>query len=504
MNRIHIAAVLLLLSSLLTMCREGDLGEVDFIALSTPEVLSLGEAAGEMTIEVKTANPTWSFVKKGDWLTVTKSGEGLTLTVEENRSPVERGGEILILSGTASKKISITQEAAPLVLDSTQSDDEGVSDSFALSADSVIMRHTARSFVIEVTGTITDWEAESDASWISLTSNPRAGVVEVTVEENPNYEMRVGAIYFTIGGSAAIGAFVVRQEGVPHYILPSLDFLTDNIGVRQFEFARGSALSAGPDGMFNMNQWAYQTDGDLFGSITYYIFNDAAPGDYGSDLEYYKRAIVFARDKALFADRREREGMRQFLLSEGFVWDEDMGWFINTTRGVVARIMTTGDARVIYECRPEQPTPMETITDLSLSNLEATTRDEMLAWEAAHGGILNEEASSIGKVWTDEDQYWFEVGKDGLVGRFYAVNAKSGAIVRRNYQYDTKSLALFEYGGSDFLTNEFFLKARSEGFLYDGEISHRVFQFTNIAKRVYLYVLVAPSGNIALQAEPLA
>lgn len=485
MNLRHItlfAGICLLGASISGCSKDDNITTVDNIDLSTGTTLDFEGVALDKTIDVSSTNK-FSFIKKGDWLQVTQSGNQLVLQAPANEEPSPRSAEILLISGKVSKKINITQKAG------------GVSN-LVLANNATTIRHRRRVLMLDLGGNVTDWTVQSDASWLKLSPIQHAGRLNVEVEANPTYENRVAKLIFTFGAEGT-KEFTITQLGKARYVLPSFNFLTDNVGVRRFEFARSSALNQGPDGIFNLDQWSYLLDSDLFGSVTYKVFNDAAPQDFGSNLEYYKRAILFARNANLFYDKREVEGMKQFLEGEGFVWNEDFQWYENTAKEVRAEIRASGGSRVYFESHPTQPEAQEPIRDLSLANLSATTIEEVKAWEALNGGTFKPESSSV-----TAGQYWFEVNDDQLIGRFYAVDTKTGRVTRRNYQYKRKSLAFFSHKGSDFLTKEFRLKARDAGFTFDTEYRHRIYRFTHKEKSVNLFVLVAPSGNLALQIEP--
>lgn len=486
MNLKHItllAGISLLGASISGCSKDDNITTVDSIELSTPTTLDFEGSALEQSIDVS-ATSKFSFIKKGDWLQVSQSGNKLVLQAPANEEPSPRTAELLVISGKVSRKIHITQGAG------------GVSH-IVLSDNSTTIRHRRRTLMLDLGRKVTDWQVESSASWVKLTPIQHAGRLTIDVEANPTYENRVAKLIFTFG-SEGTKEFTLTQLGKARYVLPSFDFLTDNIGVRRFEFSRSSALNQGPDGIFNLDQWSYLLDSDLFGSVTYKVFNDAAPQDFGSNLEYYKRATLFARNSNLFSDKREFEGMKQFLESEGFVWNNTFGWYENTSKEVKAEIKISGGSRVVYESHPAQPAAFSPIRDLSLSNLQAKTIEQVKEWEARNGGVFKPESSSEAA-----GQYWFEANDDQLLGRFYAVDTKTGNVTRRNYQYKDKSLAFFGHKGSHFLTKEFLLKARSEGFTYDTEFKHRLFRFVHLDKKIYLFVLIAPSGNLALQVEPL-
>lgn len=488
MKKIRHIFIIPLCALLFTMCSEPELIEGDTLELSKEGIIELANTPVQMVIEVKTNKSDWTFIKKGDWLTVKQNPNQLLIEAHNNEGSESRSAEILVLSGRVSKKIEIVQQ--------------GGKSNFTLSQEKVTISNWGDSFSLDVSTNAKNWKARTDADWVQLIPIYQTGKLDVSVAENTDHEERIAKIYLTTDEFVE-KEFTIYQVGKKYYLLPSLDFLTNNLSIREFEFARGSVLNSVPNGLINLNKWVFGTDSDVFSSVVYTIFNDAPNSDVDSDLEFYKQSTVYASNPTLFQDKRELQGLKRYLESQGFIWDDEFQWYYNFEKYVVAEIKITGSSSTIsFRYLPPQPSAYKTLESLPFTNLSLTNKDEMLEWEAKNGGVLNTEISKLDPE-ASKNHYWFDLNDGGeLKGRLYVVSTNTEKIDFRNYQYKNLSLALYDHSNTVFLTKEFMSLMKKEGFVYEEEFEHGVFRFTSIEKKIHVFVHLNSFG-LVLQVEPL-
>lgn len=155
-------------------------------SVSSHEFTSSG---GSRTVEV-TANVNWEVIVSASWLSSDKSsgtGNGnFVLTASANATTSDRTTEVILKNGSLVRTISVTQQAAPIVLTTDQT-----SMSFSSSggvADLLINSNHS-------------WTVVTADSWISLSDESGNGdkVVNVTASFNPSTIARTGTIVVNSG-----------------------------------------------------------------------------------------------------------------------------------------------------------------------------------------------------------------------------------------------------------------------------------------------------------------
>lgn len=462
----------LLLGVALIQCDMPEVEGTDYLTVSEYGQVDMPAVKTNKELKVTCNNPVWEVVKMdADWLKVEKTPTSIRLSADANPETTERKCEILVVSGTVSQKIVVTQA--------------GADNSFHLSQDHINFAWWDNEVVINLSVNSPEWEASTTADWIELTVIKPAGQLRVNAEINPTNEARQGHINLSTDNGRKQQQIVVHQEGQVLYFLPSFDFMSHSMSVRMFEFGRFSELLAAPDGVFNKTTWTFGTDSKAFNRITYTIFDDT-PNMKNSKEQYYKYSEVIATDPTLFETKRERDAAGKFLSENGFVFNEEAGAYTNYDLYASAEVRyisseTSTKSSIFFYCTPFQPEAYRTIGTLPSVHKEVQTLAEVKAYEEAHQGLYVPERSFIGAANKTTDGYYYSDplgnGKDAPLARYYDVKRSTGEVNFICYYYDTKSLGLFEYKGSDFLTEEIVAKMKELGYKYVNETQHRTFKF---------------------------
>jgi hypothetical protein len=161
--------------------------------------------AGSYPIAVA-SNATWTVTVNADatWCTVqpeSGNGDGVaTVNVAENATIETRTTTIIFAAGTLAQQVSVTQAAAPPVLE--------------IDRTTIDAAHTADSYAIAVTSNIA-WTAtvNVDATWCTLTDANATGngTVTVNVTENTTTVIRTATVTITAG--ALTRTVAVEQAG---------------------------------------------------------------------------------------------------------------------------------------------------------------------------------------------------------------------------------------------------------------------------------------------------
>lgn len=451
--------------------------EEDALELSEKGNIVVPASTSKLEITVSTASGKWEVINTGsEWIKSEKTPSSLRLEISENPTSASRKAELLFLSGKMSQKLVLTQEGSGNV--------------FHLSSDKIEFPWWNERSILSLDASGAEWHASTEASWLHLTEIPSSGRLMVESEDNPTFEYRRANVHLSTADGTASQIITVTQSGRIDYILPYMEFLTTSLQVQDFEFARYSGLIGAPNGMFNKTVWTFTTDSEVFTRISYTIYDESSD-ELDASKQFYKRSQVIANDGNLFQDKHAREGAIRFLGTQGFIYDDETGTMRNYEKGVRAELVhSDGFSAIQFTCDPKQPQAYATFEALPTAHFEVTNKAEMEAFEEAHGGVLDTERS---KLSGSNFLYYYRHKEGGTskkpIWHLYSINEKgNGTLEFLNYFYESKSTALFEYGKSDFLTDEFLDKMKSLGFEYNNEITHKRFEFVNVKEGLKCYV----------------
>lgn len=242
---------------LMVSCTEDDSQPTLSVSVSVSDTsLSFSKASESKEVEVL-SDVVWNAIANVDWIKLTVKENLLIVTAEENKGVKARSGEILIY-GSVGEKITVTQEGSEnnLVV---------VPESFSVDCDGGL-------FYFHVESNIENWDVYIDVDWMEVVVEKTAlNQVAVKISESKILETRTANILVQSKDKAISREVTVTQEGTPYCILPFLKFgrLPSFREFNDFEFDRGSRLTATPDGE-RRNYWVYTPKGTGFDLIMYH------------------------------------------------------------------------------------------------------------------------------------------------------------------------------------------------------------------------------------------
>lgn len=141
-----------------------------------PSTFEISSEAQTLTLDVK-ADADWSITSDSEWASVRPGGgmagqsTAVKVTVKANTDMVPRKASLTVKAGKTRETVTITQNPTHTV---------------TLSSTRATMGAQSSSTEIEVTSN-TDWTAEADASWLSLTpASGKSGTTKMTVKAAAN------------------------------------------------------------------------------------------------------------------------------------------------------------------------------------------------------------------------------------------------------------------------------------------------------------------------------
>lgn len=334
-----LSALLLLLPA----CKEvNDIEEVT-LNLSTASV-TLPKGESQQTLTIATNQETWSAFspEESSWLTLSQSGNVLTIQAQANDQGQERRSVILVNAGGLQRKVSVRQAAASLLIS-----------------------------VEEEALTLSDVGGKVSIPYTSNTPNPQIELAEaldwvriervtpsaITLSTQPNREQgqRIAKINITAGKE--IQELEVRQEGRPYYVMPILHYPAPLEVVSEAELARHNALLQLPDGERNKTQYSFKTRSEVMPTIIYeYISNRSFS---------YLSATSFCQGRENVENNSQFEA---FMTNHGFTEQTDLAssdtrvyWNEKLASEATVTLISTG-ARIVWTYYPKQDKAYPTFT----------------------------------------------------------------------------------------------------------------------------------------------
>lgn len=420
------------------------------LKLSQPKIL-LPKEKNEAVVEVTTNAPEWTAFAESSWIEVSRDGHKLVVHAAANEGVKARTGIVKVLAGSLVQALSVEQTAADVVLSPMTETQE--------------LDQWGGEISIYVDANTADWEATTDVDWITLDPHNIRNTLIVSVDENITEEAREGTISFVHAGTV-LSTCVVKQSAKLTFLMPAPKFMVKINEVRSFEGKRRSDIVKIPDGFVNSTLWGFRTKSELFPTIEYEFIG-----------ERYMSAKVIAKDKKTFTENVE--GLKEFLLSNGFVEGEVKDTYMNDELEMSAKINTTF-RRVDFVFEPHQPEPYPTFSELPLGPESFCIGDEELIaeFERKMGGTLNEERSRKNYLFYNATAPWLH--------RAYELQAKTGQMVM---SIPNIHQAVFMVGDHSFVTKEFKELMAKEGFVYDEYVhTYKMHSYRNSARRMRINV----------------
>jgi hypothetical protein len=190
----------------------------DSLSVSQKEFTFEADDTGNQSAEITTSAESWQAESSYSWLSLSPSGNRLSISVEKYTSTEgPRTGEIIIQAGTAEPvSISVTQKAQH---------------SLSLSPESLSFEPDGSAQEVTITTTAPSWEAtkKTDADWFSFSKQDNK--LTVTVDKNTNMEGREATIKITAGNAAEKTLTVTQGKSHTLTVSPtSLSFEANGIG----------------------------------------------------------------------------------------------------------------------------------------------------------------------------------------------------------------------------------------------------------------------------------
>lgn len=419
------------------------------LELSDDGIFKFPSTASEKKITVTTNQAEWtSITSNSDWLKTTQAGNTLTISVTENTKTVQRDAEIVVLAAGVGKKFYVEQAAANVSISASP-------DLFNITSD-------ATTLVFEVVSNDDQWKVYTDSeSWLTTTAKKNRSEVLVNVAKNNSRDPRVGKIYLECGD--IIREIAVEQEGLLYFILPYMNFETGLEEIEAFELQRRSTLKNK-----NSERADFLSVSEAFEQITYVFTN-----------MQYTVGVAFARNPKILTS--EKNDFIDFLFKEGFEETDKTDVFFNREHSVEATINASAqNPQVVYEFKPQQPQDYQTWETLPFGfyDFEATKQD-ILDWEAAHGGVFDKNAS----ISNDKFEFLaFNVTDDlGLIQRAYYVDngGYSGkhTLIEASHIYTNMNLVFWKHKSLMDFTREFVRLYENSGFTFLGKRQEGFYTF---------------------------
>lgn len=410
-----------------------------------PATIELSSAAvnftkdgGEQAVTITTNKEEWLATSplESTWLTLTQSGDQLSVKASVNTEGVERKGYILINSGDAAAKISVIQSAGDIILN--------------LSTEAVSMDFNGGEKRIDVvsneTFTVT---ADEAADWLTVVYMTGSNYFTLAATAYDGNEPRTGKIYIAAG--SATKELTVTQTGQELVILPFFAAQTTFKEVMAYEEARGSVIIQFPDGFFS-SAFYFATANKDFPQVGY-AYEDASVGSYA-------QAATATTNTALLPE------IEKALVARGFVNGGD-GIYTHTTIPYTVTVTEETDGiSISADYTPVQDKDYPTFAKLPLTDPQMgwTSYPEgeiggadytavVQPWEAGKGSTFNADISTIDEPEDDPsagDFAWYDVSEAdqaaGLYARSYWVYVNKGDdAVGADYPYLNQVSAAREF-----------------------------------------------------------
>ena len=417
--------------------------------------VNFAKAGGEQAITITTNMDKWVATSplESSWLTLTQSGNQLSVKAALNTEGTDRKGYILVNAGSAAAKISVMQSAGDVILN--------------ISADKVAFLKKGGEQRIDVVSN-DNFKVEVDqaaSTWLKTTFMEGTNYFTISADINSGTDERTGKIYVIAGSTTK--EVTVAQEGEALILLPFFAKEPTIGKIAAYEQERGSVLIKTPDGLFNADQYHFATANEEFPLIIYACadaytnYSQAATATVNGDL---CKGDKF--EKYMTAQGFEKKG-------EGQYEHKEFPYSITIT-------FEDGGATILSTYAPKQDQDHPTFSEIPLKQqMEWTGLFEeeihgakyavVEAWETEKGATLNTETSALPAF------AWFDPAKSeaNTVARAYWINTEEDApadyideVNGARVLYDKIDLAMWQDGNTYYMTKEFEKLLADVGFSY--------------------------------------
>jgi hypothetical protein len=201
----------------------------------TPSNQGVSATSGSTSFAV-TSNSSWTSVSNKTWCTISSSGTGngsITVNYDLNTTSLSRTANITVaVTGLTPVVVTVTQEAPALSVSPTNLN--------VASLDSIVYYAVTSN---------TDWEANSDQSWCSITPVGSGNEnLEATYSMNTGTSARIATITLTALGVSPVIVTLTQAANLPTLsVTPSNQSVTASAGSTAFNVYTGNSWTAVSD-----------------------------------------------------------------------------------------------------------------------------------------------------------------------------------------------------------------------------------------------------------------
>ena len=418
--------------------------------------VNFAKAGGEQTVTITTNMDKWVATSplESTWLTLTQSGNQLSVKANENAEGVERKGYILVNAGAAAAKISVIQSAGDVILN--------------ISAEKVAFASKGGEQRIDVVSN-DNFKVEVDQAantWLKTTFMEGTNYFTISADMNSGTDERTGKIYIT--ACSTTKEVTVTQEGKALILLPFFAKEASIGKIAAYEQERGSVLIKTPDGLFNADQYHFATANEEFPLIIY-----ACADAYTN---YAQAATATTNGDLCKGDKFEK-----YMTAQGFEKKGEGQYEHKEFPYSITITFEDGGATILATYAPKQDKDYPTFSEIPLKQqMEWTGLFEeeihgakytvVEAWEAEKEATLNTEMSALPAfAWFDPAKseantaaraYWINTEEDDAPADY--MDEINGARVL----FDKIDLAMWQDGNTYYMTKEFEKLLADVGFIY--------------------------------------
>lgn len=425
--------------------------------------LTFAKKGEEKVVTIETNKEKWNAMAGVEWLTLVREGKSLKIKAAPNAQPVERKGEVLVMSGDASVTIAVTQTATDIIFDIDQTE--------------ISLPQKGGGEMVAVTTNSENWSVELEKptdNWVKFSLNKKAGTINIKVDANDG-ALRVAKLIAKNG--AVLKEIIVKQQGVASvkYILPLFKNPVGAYELISFENKRGSFLIGHSNALPG---WGIYEE-------SYYF---CTPSTVFPDLEYginvVSKRTVYIRMTGNDIEAVKSPDYKALLKENGFtITDENEAGFIGENEELGFDVKVEYDVKgfsvVTFKSVLKQPKDYPTFKEFPYGPYKWLNNPK---WKYAQ--IKAEELKNGFEVVSESNAKDFpkeiyfllleEKKKETDItfrGYFFDWNkstpeAKRGLNMERIDIFENLNLGAWEEGGKFYLTKEFKALLKKEGFVY--------------------------------------
>lgn len=474
-----VVALMLLLP--FSACTEESLYEDAILKVSENPVF-FNKDASEKSIQIQSNRDKWeaTSAQEGEWITLTKEGTSLKISVSQNPSGADRMAIVTVHAGDVSERIEVHQRASDILLESESSD---VRLSTTGGTKTLRLFSNVPSLVkVEVEG----------ADWLKASYKEGNNTFDLIAQANPELLPRSAKVILSAGQQAR--ELNISQDGVYDLAVPLMAYPATLRDVIKFETGRDNILAQTPDGFQNKSLYRFANGNNIISNIEYEYTN--------LGLFIFDRASVTVTNEELFksAEFETFMNLRGFNKLKGTVRVQN---YINETLNFRARVVvsTKGGASLTFTYAPRQTeaftsfsklTPLDQVT--LIGNVDekekGARKQEVLDFEASLGSTFNINESKKSHLDNPEILAFDAAASDAPESlRMYKFIVAGGSVKKNDPTIGELELTLttvldptkvfWQFEDKYILTKELIAFMESKGYTYHSRTDRGIDRFYN-------------------------